>query len=294
MNRFASLATVAVLLAGGLLAVPNVARADNKMQGGVLNVYDGGALFTDGAINTAKDRFSGTEFDHGLTFTVDTYSAVPSGKKLPENPAERPKFFRDWAKSAATGDKAKGVFVLLCRSPGYIEVIADAATVTRGFKQADEQRLRDIFRDALKESVQLEKAGKPPEEVFAARDRGLENAVAFVITDLKWTTPPVVKKAPTQARTAAAHTQPPKRTMGIAGWICLGLCVILCIWVVVALIRALTAPAYYGGPGYYGGGGFGTAFFGGMFGVMAGMWLYDSMWGTHYYDTASAADYSGG
>ena len=44
--------------------------------------------------------------------------------------------------------------------------------------------------------------------------------------------------------------------MSIGGWICLGLCVLLGVWLVIGLIRAFTGGGGgYGGGGYGGGGG---------------------------------------
>ena len=73
--------------------------------------------------------------------------------------------------------------------------------------------------------------------------------------------------------------------MGVGGWICLGLCVLLGVWLVIGIIRAFTGGG--GGGGGYGGGGgggggFGSSLMGGLFGAMAGMWLYNSMFGGHH------------
>src|SRR5438309_2014421 len=113
-------ATTAALLVGGLLAVPAPVLAEAAKpakQAGTLHVYDQGKLFSEAGIDKAKGALSGTQFDHGLTLTVDTYSAIPDDKKAGYKEENKAKFFKDWAVSLASGDKAKGIYVLVCRSP---------------------------------------------------------------------------------------------------------------------------------------------------------------------------------
>ncbi|MBY0458818.1 MAG: hypothetical protein K2V38_15885 [Gemmataceae bacterium] len=273
MKRLLSLATVAAL-AAGVLAIPGVARADKvapPKKAGVLQVYDTGGLFTSKGIDRAKSTLGDTKFDHGLMMTVDTHKETPDGRKKFESDGEKQKFFQQWAKDLAKDDKAKGIYVLVCRSPGWVEVIADKETRDRGFSAKDEQELRDIFLKAFREA-----AGKPEDEQFKLRDDALGAAVGYVISDLKDTT----VAGGTTAVNANTNTTTKRAGMGIGGWICLGLCILLCIWLVVGLIRVFTGGGGYGGGG--GGGGFGTALLGGLFGAMAGMWLYNSMFGTHY------------
>src|SRR3989442_696462 len=129
-----SFAMVAVLLVGGLIATPTVAAPPPKKPvAGVLHVYDGGSLYTSTAIDKAKAAMGKTQNEHGVTLTIDTHAAIPKDKQGDYTKENEAKFFEKWAKDAASGDKAKGVYVLVCRSPGYVAVIADKATRDRGF-----------------------------------------------------------------------------------------------------------------------------------------------------------------
>src|SRR5262249_15110840 len=76
------------------------------------------------------------------------------------------------------------------------------------------------------------------------------------------------------------------------GWVCMIVAVLVVVWVIFAIIRAIIGMfsggygGYGGGPGYgggygYGGGGFFTGMLGGLFGSMAGMWIYNNMFGGH-------------
>ncbi len=292
MNKFTtSLATFAALLAGGLVAVPTPAQATGKpavKHPGVLHVYDGGSMFTKSGVEKAKGTMGNVQFDHGLSLTIDTHSTVAKDKTAPAKDAsdgEKEKFFKAWAKELAVGDHAKGIYVLVCRSPGYVEVIADKETRDRGFAQSHEQHLRKLFLDAFNTSKD-----KSDDEKFRLRDEALLAATNYVINDLKDT---VVAGTGTTGTTSTNNQVAKKTGMSIGGWICIGLCVLLGVWLVIGLLRALTGGGgggYGGGGGGYGGGGggFGMGLMGGLFGAMAGMWLYNSMMGTHYGSDAYA------
>lgn len=181
---------VLALLACGLLAVPAAAQPKKKdppKKSGVAHVYDGGSLFTEAAIDRAKAAMGKMAFEQDTVLTVDTYAGVPKDRTLPDEPGERAKFFEKWARDAASGDRAKGVYVLVCRSPGYVQVLADKATRDRGFSQENEQRLRDLLLDAFKAAGQAKKDGKSEDEQFKIRDKGLSNAVEYVSGVLKGT-----------------------------------------------------------------------------------------------------------
>ncbi len=281
MKRLANgWAILTALLVGGVIAVPTPALASKvvasaaKQQPGTLHVYDQGKLFTEAGIDKAKSTFGNTKFDHGLTLTIDTYKELPEGKKGEYSKEKEGKFFKDWAVTLAKDDRAKGIYVLVCRSPGYVTVIADKTTRERGFTNEDEKKLRDTllasFRDAAKE--------KDAAKQSQIRDTALLASVNFVAEDMKNTT---VRAMGNPAHSDGPTTQARKTGMGIGGWLCLGLGVLLCVWLVVGLIRAFTGGGGGGGfgGGGGGGGGFGTSLLGGLFGAMAGMWIYNHMFG---------------
>lgn len=276
-------AILAALLVGGLLAVPRPAlasKAADPKQAGVLHVSDAGKLFSEGGIDKAKSTMGNAKFDHGLTVTIETFGAIPDDRKANYTKDNEAKFFKEWAVSLAKEDRAKGIYVLVCRSPGYVEVIADKTTRERGFTNEKEQKLRDLLRASFKDAKAAKDAGKSEAEQYQIRDTALLASVNYVVDELKDTSVPTTA---THNETAAKKAAK-QGGMSIAGWICIGLCVLLGIWLVIGLIRAFTGGGGggYGGGGYGGGGGGGgffTGLLGGMFGAMAGMWLYNHMFG---------------
>jgi uncharacterized protein len=273
-------AMLAALLAGGLFALP--AFAESKPQpkkAGVLHVYGNAdtKLFSEDGIKRAESSMRGTQFEGGMMLTIDTYPKIPDDMKASYKEDEKARFFNNWAKKRAGDDKAKGVYVLICRSPGYVEVIATNTTRERGFSDDDKVVVRDTFLNAFKEAAKAKQDGKSDAEIVKIRDDALVSAVSFVANDLQDTHVPATATTKSDTKKAGG--------MSVGGWICLGLCILLGVWLVIGVIRALTGGGggYGPGGGYGGGGGgFGSSLLGGLFGAMAGMWLYNSMFGGHH------------
>lgn len=270
-----ALGMAGALLAAGWVALPVQASKASSKEAGSLVVYGNAEskLFTQDGIDRAKSAFAGVQFDHGLHLTIDTYAELPEGKKaafaaLGEDKDKKAKFYKDWARERAAEEKAKGPYILINRKPGHIEVLVDRESHDRGFTPENQSKLREILQSGFQSAKD-----KPEAEQLQIRDTALKSAIDFVISDLKGTT--VATTA-----SAANHNKPASSGMGITGWICLGVVGLLVLWLVIGVIRAFTGGGGGGGSGGGGGGGgFMTSMFGGLFGAMAGMWLYNSMFG---------------
>jgi hypothetical protein len=283
-------ALLAALLAVGMIAIPAFAeKAAPAKKSGVLHVYGNGdtKLFSENGIKQAESILQGTQFDHGLVVTVDTYPEVPANKKAEADAAKGSeenwhRFLEKWTKERASSDKSHGIYIVIVQRPiGGIAVVADRESRERGFSDADEKHVWETLRTSLREAGKQSDDGKKRE----ARDSGLIAAMDFIVNDLKDTH--VATSATTKSDTKKAAG------MGVGGWICLGLCILLGVWLVIGIIRALTAPpGMYGGGYGGGGGGFGSSLLGGLFGAMAGMWLYNSMFGGHH-DMGSSDAFAG-
>jgi hypothetical protein len=274
MSKWTGLA-LAALLACGLVAVPAFAESrPPTARPGVLHVYDEGKFFSSEGVDKAKAALSGARFDHGLSVTVDTYNEVPADKKAAAEAAKGDKakwrnFMETWTKERAQGDKAKGIYIVIVQKPiGGIGVIADRETRERGFSDQDEEEVRKKFAERFSGLKDADEAKKRE-----GHDAGLKDAVEFIVSDLKDTH---VAVATSSSGSTKADQDKPGRSVG--GWICIGLCVLLGVWLVIGLIRAFSGGGG-GGYGGGGGGGFGSSLLGGLFGAMAGMWLYNSMFG---------------
>jgi uncharacterized protein len=272
------LAMLAALLAAGWLASPALAEKPAAKKAGVLHVYGNAdtKLFSDDGIKRAESSMHGAQFEGGMMLTVDTYHEVPASRKAEADRVKNDKgqwrsFMNNWALERAKDDKAKGIYILICQSPGGVAVRSTKQTLDRGFSDSDAEKIQDSLIHAFRES-----RGKSESERLRIHDQALNDAVNYIVDDLKDTHVPV---------SATTKSDNKKPGMSVGGWICLGLCILLGVWLVIGIIRALTGGGggYGPGGGYGGGGGgFGSSLLGGLFGAMAGMWLYNSMFGGHH------------
>src|SRR5437762_9614482 len=188
MSKFLTgLAMAAAVVAGGLVAAPALADKASQSHPGVLHVFDNANLFSAEGIKKAESAMSATSFDRGLVFTVETFRDVPDDRKAEYeaakgDPGKKAAFFESWAKSLATGDKAKGPYVLICVNANWTQVIADVESKNRGFSQENTRALHKIFDDAMREG-----GHKQAEERTAIRDAGLLRGTEYVVNDLKGT-----------------------------------------------------------------------------------------------------------
>lgn len=285
MSKFVTgLAMTAAVLAGGLIAAPALASKASESHPGVLHVFDNAKIFSAEGVKKAEAVMSGVTFDRGLNFTVDTYAKVPDDRRaeyeaVKGDAAKKRAFVDAWAKSMAKGDRAKGPYALICMEAAVVTVEVDVESKNRGFSHDNAVALAKTFETAMKES-----SNKPDAEKVAIRDAALVRATEYVVNDLKGTK--VTNRdgsTPVGSNNTVARN-PKAGGMSVGGWICLGLSILLGVWLVIGLIRALTGGGGGGGGGYGGGGGGGgggfmSSMFGGLFGAMAGMWLYNNMFG---------------
>lgn len=170
------LATTAVLLA---LAAASGA-ADKP---GLFLVADDAGLFSADAKKQAERKLANTKFDHGLNFNLTTVKAMPlEWQKKYDEAGDKERVAREWARTLATKDRAKGPFVLICMSPGRTVVLADEETVNRGFGKAAEGAVLKVFDTALREA-----AKKDGDEKTKHRDAALLKATEYVVNELKGT-----------------------------------------------------------------------------------------------------------
>jgi uncharacterized membrane protein YgcG len=209
---------------------------------------------------------------------VDTVRHVPEGKRREATSPDtdvKARFFADWAIGRAREEGVNGIYVLITREPGHVEVVVGNHTRTV-FPDEDRRHLEHILLAHFREKEY---------------DEGLLEAVRYVRSAL------ANEPRSGGAATPAGAEHPGLRGADGAGWslwhwLGLGLVVLLGVWLLSAVIRALTgagaqpAPGGYTGPGgpagygpASGGGGFFSSLLGSMFGAAAGSWLYDRFLG---------------
>jgi len=272
---------------------------------GVLHVEDQAKLFSEDGVRKAKDVLQNSTFGSATHWSVVTMAEVPSNKKadfeaVGNDKDKAKRFFAQLATSLAKDQSEKGVFTLVYMKGKQflVETVTDRGTDRfRDFTDADVGNLNNKLITAIRDGKKLE-----GEQVVASHDTGLLSGAEFVVDQLKGTKLPNAKKVNAVGN---INTQVKESTgMSLGGLICIGLSLVAGIWVIFAVIRALTRGGQGGGGmggggqggGGMGGGGGGMGFMGsfltGMVGAAAGMWLYNSLAGNSM-NNMSAGDQSG-
>ena len=139
--RFAAApAFVLLALAAALLPVAPLLAADGDGE-----IADDAAFFSAEAISEANDIIQSIVSTHDRDVRIETYSEVPAHLKDDLARDGREKFYDDWLNRRARELGVRGVFVLITRTPGRIQVGVDKATQRRAFTADD----RDALREAL-------------------------------------------------------------------------------------------------------------------------------------------------
>jgi uncharacterized membrane protein YgcG len=252
-------------------------------------VRDTGGMFKPETIKEANAIIRAIKHDHGQDLLVESYPGIPADKKaeyekVKDNKEKRKHFFAEWARARFRAAEVNGVYILITKDPGYLQIEVGNVTAERAFTMDNRDHLEALM---LKD--------------FKAKDydKGLLDGVEYVRKAMDENLK--TKKAAHPAPAAPPPTGFPGPTtparpslLSHGGWLgllCIGLVVIAGIWVLFAIIRGLSArrsygpagyggpgyggPAYGGGYGYQGGGGFLSGMLGGLFGGAAGGWLYD-------------------
>jgi uncharacterized protein len=280
--------TVLTIVLSGWLGLSGPSRAE---------VHDHARLFSQEKIEQANSMIKDIEQKYHRDVTIETFEQPPSEKfaglqKAGKNSTARARVFRDWMHERVKATGARGVYILISKNPGHVEVLSDDATSAKDFATAEELALAERFANDFREKrfddgliVGLEQVGT----TMLAHQR------------IKPSRPVAVPSANPEFKPPQQHNKG-----SIMGWICVLIGIAVACWVVFGLIRAMTGAnrqpmqnmgyqgGYQGGPPGYtpmygggGGGGFFSNFLGGMFGAVAGNWMYNNFFGGHHYGGSS-------
>jgi hypothetical protein len=115
-------------------------------------VHDGGAFFSAAALSEAAEIIRSIAAFHGRDVYVETYAEVPEHLRADLARDGREKFYDDWLNRRARQLGIRGVFVLVTRAPGRVQVGVDKATQRRAFTPDDRDALRDALVTAFRAS----------------------------------------------------------------------------------------------------------------------------------------------
>src|SRR5579864_6897407 len=117
-------------------------------------IKDDAGFFSQKALDKANARLDELKKEYGKEVRIETFKTVPGGKAdevAKMDRGERGKFFEKWARERATAERAKGIFILICKQPGHVQVEEDRQTRDQGFGASERAELRDKFLAGFRE-----------------------------------------------------------------------------------------------------------------------------------------------
>jgi uncharacterized protein len=244
-------------------------------------IKDEGKFFSEKAVREAESVIADIQKKYKKDVIIETFAKKKDDVTV-----------SDWAKQRARERNVNGVYVLICKEPPAMQVDTGGETAKKVFTHDDARATYEVMKKYFHDKKY---------------DEGLLEGVRFIEKKMGENTGGGAKTNNTEKTEKAPLTGPSstssggKTAMPAAGphfnWlglVCPLLIVIGVVWLVIGLVRAFTgmgrgyggAPGPgavgpgYGAPGYGGGGGgFFSGLMGGLFGAVAGNWLYHNMFG---------------
>ena len=281
----------------GLMMMAGTALGQSRTE----YVQDEAAFFSKEATAKANAEIARMQAQFKHELVVDTVTTV----KLPAevdatNSAARNRYLDDWANKRAAREKVNGIALIIVEKPPVVRVEVGNRTRQSGLFTTAE---RD---DLVKQVIANLKAYGKDKANQQAKDHVLLAATEFVTQRMS----EHHRQAAGQGGkvVAGAQNPAPRRQAQEIPWlkyILIGIGVLIVLWIIRGVLRGLSGAmggggggqrmagggygggggGGYGGGGYGGGGGGGGGFMsgllGGMFGAVAGNWMYNNMFGGH-------------
>src|SRR5262249_27075712 len=145
---------------------------------------------------------------------IETFAEPPGDRTAPPKGEKRDEFFRTIARDRYRDLGVRGIYVLICKSPGYVGVELGDATRKKAFTPSDRTELRKKMVAAF------------GEKKF---DEGLIAGVNFVDQTLRanGATAKTITGGSAAAEPVGRDGGKGAKMSGIWGWICIGLVVLL-------------------------------------------------------------------
>jgi hypothetical protein len=249
-------------------------------------VIDEGKFFSAKAIEDANKEIGKITREYGKDLLIDTVPGVPAEQEVKYKELGKQQFFNTWAEQRASGAGVRGIYILLSRQPGHLQIEVDKATRQKAFTADDRIRLVQKMLPLLKDKKNDEALRAAVDTVASTIQRnGGRQAVAGGVVGK----PRDGEGSHSTAGLLKGHAK--GWNGSILRWLLIGGGVLLAVWVVSRLFQARRGSAAGSGEagnmpnpggafnagGGGGGGGFLTSVLGGVFGAAAGNWLYDSV-----------------
>ena len=280
------------------------------------DVKDDAGFFSATAVDKANQSIRDIEKRTGHDIRIETYSSVPAGKaeaykKMSKD--EQHKFMNQWVHDRAREVKEYGTLIIVCKSPGHVESYYHKKMADAGMTKSDLDDVNKAMLDGMgaKEyDHALSETVSKLDSVYSKLKKSSDVALSPQHDYSRLNHPQGhPNPAPVQHEPPVVQQRAPAKSSWAPVLFILFIVVggIFVISLISRLMgggnRGYGQPGYgpppgygpsgngggYGGGGGGGGGGFMRGLAGGIFGAMAGNWLYDSFGGSR---SAHGQDYS--
>ncbi len=130
-------------------------------------IKDEARFFSPEAVKKANDEIRDIERRFERDLLIESYSTVPDNQAArvkAMSREDREKFFQEWARKRASEAVVNGVYILICKEPGHVQVEVSS-------------RARSVFGSDVRDMLVRILVSKFREKHF---DEGLADAVRFV------------------------------------------------------------------------------------------------------------------
>jgi uncharacterized protein len=252
-------------------------------------VRDEARFFSPDAVDQANQIIQQINERHGKDLLIETFPQIPPDMKSQFDQLGKDPFFEQWARTRFQSQGVDGVYLLVCRNPGHIQLEVGDKTRLRLFTLVDRNRgtgiLLSAFRNKQYDQGLLQFVRFVQQRMDANASAAGSGAVA-----------PNSNYPPSPYPTYRYHTST-NRSWSLGGIACLVIGIVLLIALVRGIFGRSGGGYYGGGGGYYppggggypppaggyypggygggGGGGFGRGFLGGLLGGALGGYAAD-------------------
>jgi uncharacterized membrane protein YgcG len=245
-------------------------------------VRDDAGFFSQQAVDQANQSIREMKQQTGRDLMIETFPTIPQERQGEYRPDNAAPFFRRWAQARGTAAHVKGVYILINRTPAYLEIAQADQVKQREFTEADSRELRDQMLPMMKQK-QFDQALSTAVDFVSSRFRDrVQPGTAGTATQTP--PPPPAGNYPNNAPSYPNAT--PSTGIHFGGILCPLIAIFGGLWLLRKIFGRRstgygpTQGAPYGGgfgPGNVGGGGFGRGILGGILGGMASNWLQNRM-----------------
>jgi uncharacterized membrane protein YgcG len=131
----------------------------------VRQVKDAAGLFSPAARSQAGAAIKDIKQRYRIDLVIESFAVVPPSQADQLKALGRAKFFSTWAVARAAELKVDGIYILICKTPGHLQIVTGKATQSKAFTIADREKLRDLLISSFRAK---------------AFDKGLSDGIALV------------------------------------------------------------------------------------------------------------------